>query len=313
MAIFTVHHRTTYHYTQPVGFGEHRWMFRPRDSFEQRLISADRLVSPQPVEINWRHDVFGNQIAVVDFGDIALATELTFESNITVEHTELSGPRFRMTDRARSWPFDYDDDTTADLAPYRHVQYPDPLLIDWVNDLVSGPSSTAELLLKLAGGIRETCSYSRRTDPGTLPPAETLTRRRGTCRDFALLMIEAARVLGFAARFVTGYIYVPARDSGLIRGGGATHAWVQVFLPGAGWVEYDPTNGIAGTRDLIRVGVARDPRQARPLSGSFVGDKTAYVGMDVDVLVRRVSELGEEYRTTERDGLTSPTLHQEEG
>jgi len=102
-------------------------------------------------------------------------------------------------------------------------------------------------------------------------------------------MIEAARTLGLASRFVTGYIYVPARDAGLVRGGGATHAWVQIFLPGAGWVEYDPTNGIEGTRDLIRVGVARDPRQARPLSGRFEGDRASYLGMDVDVLVSRVT------------------------
>ena len=300
MAIFTVHHRTTYRYTRPVSFGEHRWMFRPRDSFEQRLISAGRTVSPQPVETNWRHDVFGNQIAVVSFADDERGSELTFESDITLEHTELNGPRFRTTDRARTWPFDYDEDILADLAPYRHVQYPSQQVTDWANAVIAGTSDTAELLLQLAFAVRKTCSYSRRTDPGTLPPAETLARGRGTCRDFALLMIEAARTLGFAARFVTGYIYVPERDAGLIRGGGATHAWVQVFVPGAGWVEYDPTNGIVGTRDLIRVGVARDPRQARPLSGSFVGDPAAYIGMDVDVVVRKAGELMEDNSALDR-------------
>lgn len=288
MSVLKVHHRTTYRYSRPVGFGEHFWMFRPRDSFEQRLISAEWEVSPSPTKVAWQHDIFGNQIAVLDFN--AQGIELIFESNISLEHTEVTGPRFRTTDRARNWPFEYDADTLPDLAAYRHVQYPDAAVVEWATGIAAGVTDTAELLLKLTGAVRETCSYSRRADPGTQRPGHTLSLKRGTCRDFALLMIEAARILGFASRFVTGYIYVPARDAGLVRGGGATHAWVQIFLPGAGWVEYDPTNGIEGTRDLIRVGVARDPRQARPLSGKFEGDRASYLGMDVDVLVSRVAE-----------------------
>jgi transglutaminase-like putative cysteine protease len=260
MAILKVQHRTTYRYSEPVSFGEHRWMFRPRDSYEQRLIRADHQISPKPAETGWRHDVFGNQIAVLDFD--AQASELSFESSIALEHTEQSGPHFRPSDRGRTWPFDYDPDTETDIS--------------------------AKLLLALTQAVRNSGKYTRRTDPGTQPPALTLATRSGTCRDFALLMMEAARVLGFAARFVTGYIYVPARDDGVIRGGGATHAWVQIFLPGAGWVEYDPTNGIIGTRDLIRIGVARDPRQARPLSGSFAGERGTYLGMEVDVIVHQL-------------------------
>jgi transglutaminase-like putative cysteine protease len=147
------------------------------------------------------------------------------------------------------------------------------------------PTETGHLLMTMTMGIRESFVYSRRNDPGTQPPQLTLATMRGTCRDFAWLMIEACRSLGFAARFVTGYIYVPSRDGPVLRGGGATHAWVQVFLPGAGWVEFDPTNGIVGNKDLIRVGVAREPAQARPLSGSFIGDRGDYLGMDVQVHV----------------------------
>nr|WP_255453087.1 transglutaminase family protein [Phyllobacterium sp. SYP-B3895] len=119
----------------------------------------------------------------------------------------------------------------------------------------------------------------------TQSPVQTLQLRRGTCRDFAVLMIEAARLLGLAARFVTRYIYVPSRDGSTTRGGGSTHAWCQIYLPGAGWVEFDPTNGILGNRDLIRVAVARDPRQAIPLTGSYDGDASAYDGMSVQVNV----------------------------
>ncbi|RYE10285.1 MAG: transglutaminase family protein [Hyphomicrobiales bacterium] len=290
MSILKVHHRTTYRYSEPVGFGDHRWLFRPRDSQEQRLILAERQISPEPAEITWIHDVFSNQIALVTFDE--RAHELTFESDITLEHTPQTGPRFSTDDEARSWPFEYDADTLTDIEPYRRIHYPDPDVEAWAKRLVpyGGVADTAKLLLTLTQAVRETCSYSRRTDPGTQPPALTLERRRGTCRDFTLLMMEAARVLGFAARFVTGYIYVPARDEGRIRGGGATHAWVQIFLPGAGWVEFDPTNGIIGNRDLIRVGVARDPRHAKPLSGSFRGDRAYYLGMEVDVLVSKLTE-----------------------
>jgi transglutaminase-like putative cysteine protease len=266
MSILKVHHRTTYRYSESVGFGEHRWMFRPRDSQEQRLILAERRVTPDPADISWVHDVFNNQIALVGF-------------DITLEHTPQSGLRFDTDDAARIWPFTYEAETLPDIEAYRAVHYPDPSVESWAKRLVphKGTADTAKLLLDLTHAVADTCSYSRRADPGTQPPALTLERKRGTCRDFTLLMMEAARILGFAARFVTGYIYVPARDEGRLHGGGATHAWVQIFLPGAGWVEFDPTNGIIG-----------DPSQARPLAGSFRGDRNAYLGMEVDVLVSKL-------------------------
>jgi transglutaminase-like putative cysteine protease len=299
VSILKVHHRTTYRYGAPVAFGEHRWLFRPRDSQLQRLLLAERTISPEPSDVTWIHDVFNNQIAVVNFD--RKASELTFESAITLDHTPQTGPRFRTEDAARIWPFEYDRDTLTDIEPYRRIHYPDPAVEAWARRLVpsSGTADTAELLLKLTHAVRETCSYSRRTDPGTQPPALTLERTRGTCRDFTLLMMEAARILGFAARFVTGYIYVRARDEGRIRGSGATHAWVQIFLPGAGWVEFDPTNGIIGTHDLIRVGVGRDPRHVKPLSGSYVGDRSTYLGMEIDV---RVSKLRNDVSTQIHNG-----------
>ena len=144
--------------------------------------------------------------------------------------------------------------------------------------------STGKLLMTLCYAIRESFAYQRRAQAGTQPPLFTLHQRQGTCRDFALFMMEAVRALGFAARFVTGYIYVPGRD-GRTRGGGSTHAWCQVYLPGAGWIEFDPTNGIVGNRDLIRVAVARDPYQAVPLYGTYDGRASDALGMEVQVNV----------------------------
>ena len=128
--------------------------------------------------------------------------------------------------------------------------------------------------MTLTNAIKEGFSYERRTAKGTQSPLQTLATRRGSCRDFATLMMEAARALGFAARFVSGYLYVPSRDAEESHlGGGSTHAWCQVYLPGSGWVEFDPTNGIVGNRDLIRVAVARDARQAIPLARVLLGQR----------------------------------------
>ena len=143
--------------------------------------------------------------------------------------------------------------------------------------------------MTLTCAIKEGFTYTRRSEHGTQDPVVTVRSGRGSCRDFALLMMEAVRSLGLAARFVSGYLYVPSRDGRRegadYVGGGSTHAWCQVYLPGAGWVEFDPTNGIIGNRDLIRVAVARDPSQAVPLSGTYAGSPDDELGMKVQVNV----------------------------
>lgn len=286
MTILNVRHVTSYAYARPVRFGPHKLLFRPRDSHDQRMLRADVKVSPE-AELHWIHDVFGNCITIAQFPD-ARATELRFETNIALDHTPHMVPRFETEPRAKLWPFEYDEECLPDLAAYMRPHHPAPEVEAFARKFTRAgrETETGHLLMTMTTGIRESLTYVRRNEPGTQLPLHTLTLRSGTCRDYALLMIEACRALGLAARFVTGYIYSPARDAGgVLRGGGATHAWVQVFLPGAGWVEFDPTNGIVGSRDLIRVGVAREPRQARPLSGSFIGDRADYRGMAVQVNV----------------------------
>ena len=162
----------------------------------------------------------------------------------------------------------------------RHYPDPERLVDAWARRLVTstGETDTQALLVHMTSGIREAFRYEAREAEGTQTPVETLARGSGTCRDFALFMMEAARSLGFAARFVSGYLY----DDQAV-GGGATHAWVQVYLPGCGWVEFDPTNALVGGPKLVRVAVARDPRQAIPVSGTFVGSAGDFLGMNVDV------------------------------
>jgi transglutaminase-like putative cysteine protease len=155
---------------------------------------------------------------------------------------------------------------------------------DWAHRFVrsDGPTETLAMLAEMTRSIKREFTYVRRPEPGTQTPLETLESQGGSCRDFAVLMIEAARALGFAARFVSGYVYSPRADEDRV-GGGNTHAWVRIFLPGSGWVEFDPTNGIVGSRGLVRVAVARDPRQAVPLSGTWRGTPGSYIDMEVTV------------------------------
>ncbi|WP_082477101.1 transglutaminase family protein [Rhizobium sp. Leaf371] len=287
MVLFSVHHKTSYRYKRPVGFGEHRLMFRPRDSFDQTLLEASLHVSPEPSYIRWIHDVFGNCVALVGFEKPA--RDLAFETLIRLEHTPHVPIDFEIDEEARTYPFAYDPEEAFDLEQTmkRHCPDPEDQVGKWARQFVrvGRPTETGHLLMTLCFAIREGFVYARRQEHGTQQPLETLRLRKGTCRDFALLMMEAARALGLAARFVTGYIYVPSRDGQVTLGGGSTHAWCQVYLPGAGWVEFDPTNGIVGNRDLIRVGVARTPRQAVPLSGSYDGKKGDFDSMTVQVNV----------------------------
>jgi transglutaminase-like putative cysteine protease len=287
MTIFSVRHTTTYTYARPVPFGEHRLMFRPRDSYDQRLLHASLRVDPTPCQVRWIHDVFGNCVVLIQPAEAS--DRLRFETHIQLEHTTQVPLELEIDDAARRYPFDYPAEEIADLQPTIRRHFPDGAgeIADWSRQFVKvgQPTDTARLLMTLCAAIHESFAYSRRTETGTQPPLVTLRSRKGSCRDFALLMMEAVRSLGFAARFVSGYVYVRDRDGSVTRGGGATHAWCQVYLPGAGWVEFDPTNGIVGNRDLVRVAVARDPEQAIPLSGTYIGKAEDSKGMTVQVNV----------------------------
>jgi transglutaminase-like putative cysteine protease len=286
MTVFSVQHRTTYTYKRPVRPGLHQLMFRPRDSFDQHLLESRLEVSPEPAEMRWIHDAFGNCITLIDFAVETMA--LQFESFIRLEHTPENAPNFRIEDYARMHPFAYAEDEYPDLLPCIERQYPEQNSVEqWLARFVipEVQHPTGQLLMTLNHAIAQSFSYKRRTARGTQMPEETIHHQEGTCRDFALLMMEAARAMGFAARFVTGYVYVPDRDGSVRLGGGATHAWCQIYIPGSGWVEFDPTNGIVGNRDLIRVAVARTPRQAIPLSGTYWGEAEDELDMEVSVNV----------------------------
>lgn len=285
MPLLAVHHVTTYRYRQPVAFGEHRMMLRPREGHDQRLLRTELEITPKPTELRWLHDVFGNSVAVARFA--GRARELRFDSLVQLDHTPIHALDFQLEPHAETFPFSYSVDEAPDLARSieRHYADPDHTVDRWARKFLKrrGPTGTIELLTAMTEGTRDGLSYIPRHERGVQDPARTLRVGSGTCRDFAVLMLEGLRSLGLAARFVSGYLYVPPRAGATHQGGGSTHAWIRVFLPGAGWVEFDPTNGIVGNRDLIRVAVARDPRQAVPLHGTWTGFPADSLGMVVSV------------------------------
>ena len=292
MPLLTIHHKTEYRYAHPVAFGEHRIMLRPRDGHDLRVLAGSLEIVPQPMSLRWIHDVFGNSVAIATFDE--RAETLTFSSTATVEHNPADEYALTPDDPAYFYPFVYNNEEFPDLVQFITPQYSDPNgeLSGWARIFLDaeGPTPTFNILSNMTYGIREMFRYRKRHEHGTQHPLDTLQTRSGTCRDYALFMIEALRWLGIAARFVSGYLFIPGDRAHGYVGGGSTHAWVQVYLPSAGWIEFDPTNGIVGTRDLVRVAVARDPRQAIPLHGTYLGPADAFVGMDVIINVVSVDE-----------------------
>lgn len=290
-------HRTTYRYARPVKFGRHRLMIRPRDSHEMKLHEATLGLGPQPATVVWQYDVFGNSIALAEFAEPA--AQLSIDSMIDVERFPFVQAEDLVADHARTLPLAYSVEEIRDLAGLqeRHVPDPDHMIDRWAKSFLVVPAGSAALadtlqvLNAMTAAIKTGFEYKSRDAYGTQNPLNTLGSRSGTCRDFAYLMMEGARSIGLAARFVSGYIYDGARDPGSgngaaeIIGGGATHAWVQVYIPGAGWTHFDPTNALKSDAELIPVAIVREPEQASPVSGSWQGSADDFQGMEIDVTV----------------------------
>ncbi|WP_198970545.1 transglutaminase family protein [Xylophilus sp. ASV27] len=291
---YDILHTTVYRYSVPVRFGLHRVMFRPRDSHDLRVLATDLEVSPA-AQVRMIQDPHSNSIALVQ--PLEEAAELRIVCAFTIEYVPTPLDELELEPAAEFLPFAYSVQERLDLEHYLrpHHDDPDGTLIRWAHQFLAHdrPNSTREVLTRMNAHIGQSLRYAARDEEGTQTPLETLARGSGSCRDYALLMMEAARRLGVATRFVSGYIYDDALDStapdggGAVTGAGTTHAWLQAYLPGAGWVAFDPTNNLMGGGQLIRVGVARDPAQAAPISGSWFGKREAYLGLEATVRVTR--------------------------
>jgi transglutaminase-like putative cysteine protease len=287
MTILIVRHITTYRYKQPVSFGEHRMMLRPRESRDQRVLDSKLEITPKPTDLRWTQDVFGNHVAVARFAGRAQA--LRFDSTMRVDHSPADMVDMDIEGFARAYPFTYGAEDMPDLVRFVERQFSDPdhQLDQWVRKFLGngGSINTCALLANLTRSINQTFTYVARHEKGIQDPLLTLEIGRGSCRDLAMLMIEAVRSLGMAARFVSGYLHLRDDNDDRHAGGGNTHAWVQVYLPGPGWVDFDPASGIVGNHDLVRVAVVRHPRRAIPLYGTWTGSPSDSLGMTVEVNV----------------------------
>jgi len=294
--LFEIKHTTTYRYANPVTFGTHRAMFLPRPAARGRLISWSAKTN-LPSRIRWISDGLSNNVTEMELNEPGKELTFTFEFQ-GVHFGAKDLEQFALERRAQLVPVQYTQDEWTDLVGFMrpHTGDPDLAVAAWARSFVEdGGRQTIDVLQRMLDSFRESFTYQSRVSEGTLAPDETLRSKSGTCRDYAWLMIEALRRLGFAARFVSGYIYDAALDGGSagMIGSGATHAWVQVFLPGAGWMNYDPTNHINAGFDLIQVAVARHPGQAVPLAGSWFGNADDFLGMSVDVAVHKIGNVAD--------------------
>jgi hypothetical protein len=273
-------HKTGYFYNQPVKFGPHRAMIRPRECHEAHIARAWLTVEPK-AEVSWLRDANDNSIAILTFQEAS--NKLSVESVVDVDLYYDSLNEWPISLHARSFPFQYPPEEHIDLMVYRLPSYPydGEMLHIWLQDLYRPGQivDTLDLLKTLNTHIYKSFKYDSREALGVRLPNETLTLGSGTCRDFAVFMMEAARYWGFGARFVTGYIQMAEGQHG------ATHAWTEIYIPGAGWRGFDPTNNKLVGSEHIPVGVSREQEKASPLSGSWEGSSDAYDRMTVSVQV----------------------------
>jgi transglutaminase-like putative cysteine protease len=262
-------------------------MLRPLESHDQSLIDAKLDITPRPTHIRRTRDAFGNHLDIARFA--GRAKELRFESTVRLRQSYTDAHDIEIEKFARAYPFVYGSEEMPDLVHFVERQSADPYcdVEQWARKFLrkERPTNTRQFLINLTNSINRTFRHVSRHEKGVQTPLQTLNLRSGSCRDLAMLMIEAVRSLGLAARFVSGYVQIPG-DGEPHAGGGNTHAWAQIYLPGPGWVDFDPSNGIVGNRDLIRVAVVRDPRQAIPLHGTWTGFPSDYLGMKVEVAVK---------------------------
>jgi transglutaminase-like putative cysteine protease len=291
MPIVSIRHRTSYRYRNPVAFGEHRMMLRPQEGFDQRLLAYELDVSPEPALLRQLHDLTDAGVTVARF-DVR-ADALLIESRATLDHRPHAALELEAADATiDAGRFSYDADEAPALAasmrPADDGEAADEVEV-WARGFLRpvGRTRLSTVLSAMTHAVRADFAYEVREAGPPQTPVVTLQRRRGSCRDFAVLMMAAARRLGLAARFASGYVYGESQGSGRDKGEGGghghTHAWVRVYLPGCGWADFDPTNGLIGGAGLIRVAAAPDPKLTLPLHGAWRGLRADFLGMEVEV------------------------------
>lgn len=276
-----IRHETVYSYHRRVRFGQHRLVIRPREGHDLRVESMELTSSPA-ADVTWTRDVFGNSIATLNF--MRSAKELRIVSDVLVTRTPPYQHRKHDT-TPTPWPPIYDPLEIAVVAAYQQLSYPADAgaVAKWLKlHCVKRPRDVEAVVRQLNTCIHEHIRYVRREEKGVLSPSETIKRGVGSCRDFATLLLDAARSLSIAARFASGYLECSAAEAGYA----STHAWVEIYLPGHGWRGYDPTLGTATTPNHVATGLSNHPRGVMPVTGSFYGPVAAFREMTVAVQLK---------------------------
>lgn len=275
-----IRHRTTYRYVTPVAFNAHRLLLRPRDGFAVHVRRCDVEISPG-ASVSWAEDALGNAVATATFS--AMSDTLVIESHVDLDLLVPPWPIFNIASSAIRYPFAYDGRDLRDLGSMMALPPPNAFgdVETWARGFIASEQTDSLALLRdINYGIARNFVYEAREPEGTQSARETLALGRGSCRDFAVLFAEAVRSLGFAVRLVSGYARVRSAGPGPLR---STHAWAEVFLPGGGWIPFDPTNAAMGGFDLVPVAIGRDMERIMPVTGSYIGPVGSYIGLTVEI------------------------------
>lgn len=288
--LLSIEHTTTYRYAQPVKFGPHKLMIRAIEGHDVQIRKSGLEISA-PHRLRWLQDIFGNSVAILEI--LEPAATLRIHSALQVEQYNTNPFNFVLEKPALELPFSYREEAAYDVAPFlrRHHPEDEAAIRGWVRPFLraNGTAKTIDFFMALAKSVPIAFKYNVREEPGVQTPGQTLQLRAGSCRDFALLFMEAARLLGVGARYVSGYLCRADAEGTLAQASDATHAWAELYLPGAGWKGIDPTCGILAADYHVRTAVTRVPEQAVPVEGTFGGSPSDYRGMDVSVHAVKVS------------------------